>query len=321
MQRFGSPIPLSPAEAARRKKRRYQSRSDEEIESEMDNRGLNYRHGWPQLPPLPVQTFIQGASLAVHNAPQHITRVQNILAVQRIQTYDVYFAYRVPNDAKHDEPVEAFLTLVVTVNTSMSVTFVAPIIQLRQYLKSQEETTDLFIELIDYRAIDGLFTIPISHKDTAVLDSWDHVGSLVTSEISGFHEKWLSIEVLHRGLIEHRCSPTIVIASPTAGDEIWIKAIVPAIRQKLRNLNPLFNVEVLCAKTLTGICKSDTLCVGSYAKAIAMGSSIGIPNDKEHAGTVGGFVTLSNGKTYGLTNHHVVRDDVVDKGKSHWKVI
>lgn len=316
MQRFGSPIPQSPAEAARRKKRRYQSRSDEEIEAEMDNRGLNYRHGWPLLPPLPVQTFTQGATLAVQNAEQHLISVQNILAAQRIQTYDVYFAYRVPNDATQNEPNEAFLTLVVTVNTSMPVSFVAPVIRLRQYLKSQEETAELYIEMIDYRAIDGLFTFAISPKDTAILEKWDQVSSIVESEISNFREKWLSIELLHRGLMEHRCSPTFIITSPTAGDATWMQTIVPAIRQKIRNLQPLFDVEVMCATTLVGARKSDTLSVKSYAKTVVMGSSIGISNDEKHAGTVGGFVNLSNGKTYGLTNHHVVRDDVVDEGKS-----
>jgi hypothetical protein len=316
MQRFGSPTPLSAAEAARHKKRRFQSRSDEEIEAEMDNRGLNYRHGWPLLPPLPVQTVTRGATLAVHNAAQHLSTAQNILLAQRIQTYDTSFAYRVPNDASYDEPIEAFLTFVATVNTAVPVTFVAPIIQLRQYLKTQEETRDISIELIDYRAIYGLFTFPIRHEETAILEAWDQVSNIAETEISNFHEKWLSMELLHRGLMEHRCAPTVVITSPSAGNDAWTQAILPAIRQRLRNLTPLFDLEVMCATTLFGVRKSDTLSVEAYAKAAVMGCSIGIPNDKKHAGTVGGFVTLSDGKTYGLTNHHVVRDGLVDEGKS-----
>jgi hypothetical protein len=318
MQQFGSPTPLSAAEVPRRKKRRFQSRSDEEIEAEMDNRGLNYPHGWPLLPPLPVQTVTSGATLAVHNAAQHLSTIQNILLAQRIQTHDIFFAYRVPNDASYDEPIEAFLTVVATVNTAVPSTFVAPIIQLRQYLKTQEETRDIFIELIDYRAIHGLFTFPIRHKETAILESWDQVSNIAETEISNFHEKWLSMELLHRGLMENRCSPTVVITSPSAGNDTWTQAILPAIRQRLRNLTPLFDLEVMCATTLVGVRKSDTPSVESYAKAVVMGCSIGTPDDRKHAGTVGGFVTLSDGKTYGLTNHHVVRDGLVDEGKSDW---
>jgi hypothetical protein len=315
MQRFGSPTPLSAAEAARRKKRRFQSRSDEEIEAEMDNRGLSYRHGWPLLPPLPVQTVTRGAMLAVHNAAQHIDTAENILLAQRIQISHTFFAYRVPNDASYDEPIEAFLTFVAAVNTAVPVTFVAPIIQLRQYMKTHEETRDIFIELIDYRAIYGLSTSPIRHEETAILEAWDQVSNIAETEISNFHEKWLSMELLHRGLMEHRCSPTVVISSPSAGNDAWTQAILPAIRQRLLNLTPLFDLEVMCATTLFGVRRSDTLSVEAYAKAV-MGCSIGIPNDKKHAGTVGGFVTLSDGKIYGLTNHHVVRDGLVDEGKS-----
>jgi hypothetical protein len=263
MQRLGSPTPSSTAEVARRKKRRFQSRSDEEIEAEMDNRGLNYRHGWPLLPPLPVHTIMRGATLAVPNAAQHLSTAQDILLAQRIPTYDTFFAYRVPNNASLDEPEEAFLTLVVTVNTGVPVTFVAPIIQIRQYLKTQEETRDIFIELIDYRAMDGLFTLPICPKDTAILEAWDQVSNIAETEISNFHEKWLSIELLRCGLMEDQCSPTVVITSPFAGNDAWIQAIIPAIRQRLHNIIPLFDVEVMCATTLVGVRKSDALSVES----------------------------------------------------------
>jgi hypothetical protein len=318
MVRFGSPTPLSAAEAERRRKRRYQSRSDEEIEAEMDNRGLHYRHGWPLLPPLPVETVYSGAFRAVHNAEQHLDRVENILHAQRVQTSNHLFAYRVPNNASDDEPIDAFLTLVATVNTAVQATFVVAIIQLRQYLKAQDETKDISIELIDYRAIDGLLTFPIHFKEAAILEAWDQVSNIVETEISNFHEKWLSIELLHRGLIENRCVPTVVITSPSAGDDTWTKLIVPAIRQRLCNLTPLFDVEVLCATTLFGVRDWNTTSVESYGNAV-MGCSIGIPNEKKHAGTIGGFVTLSDGKQYGLTSHHVVCDDLVDKGKSDQK--
>jgi hypothetical protein len=319
MQRLGSPTPSSTAEVARRKKRRFQSRSDEEIEAEMDNRGLNYRHGWPLLPPLPVHTIMRGATLAVPNAAQHLSTAQDILLAQRIPTYDTFFAYGVPNNASLDEPEEAFLTLVVTVNTGVPVTFVAPIIQIRQYLKTQEETRDIFIELIDYRAIDGLFTRPIHPKETAILEAWDEVRGLIEAQIHDFHEKWLSMELLHRGLMEDRCSPTVVITSPSAGNDVWTHTILPAIRQTLRNLTPLFGLEILCATTLVGVRKSNTLSVETYAKAVVMGRSIGISDNEKPAGTVGGFITLSDGKMYGLTSHHVVRDSLVDEGESDWK--
>jgi hypothetical protein len=318
MVRFGFQAPLSAAEAERRRKRRYQSRSDEEIEAEMDNRGLHYRHGWPLLPPLPVETVYSGAFRAVHNAEQHLDKVENILHAQRVQTSNPFFAYRVPNNASDDEPIDAFLTLVATVNTAVQTTFDDAIIQIRQYLKAQDETKDISIELIDYRAMDGLLTFPIHFKETAILEAWDQVSNIVETEISNFHEKWLSIELLHRGLIENRCAPTVVITSPSAGDGAWTKSITPAIRQRLRNLTPLLDVEVLCATTLFGVRDWNITSVESYGNAV-MGCSIGIANEKKHAGTIGGFVTLSDGKQYGLTSHHVVCDDLVDKGNSDQK--
>ncbi|KAH7410433.1 hypothetical protein DE146DRAFT_605029 [Phaeosphaeria sp. MPI-PUGE-AT-0046c] len=250
MQRLGSPTPLSAAEAARRKKRRYQSRTDEEIEAEMDNRGLNYRYGWPLLPPLPVKTTRSGAMQAVHNAAGHLDKVQDILHLQRMHSAVAYFAYRVPNNASHDETNEAFLTLVAAVDTTVPGTFVAAVIQLRQYLKTQEDTRDISIELIDHRAIDGLFTSIIRHNDTAILEAWVEISNIVETEISNFQERWLGLQLLRRGLTENRCSPTVVITSPSAGNLAWTQMILPAIRQRLGNLAPLVDLEVLCAATV-----------------------------------------------------------------------
>ncbi|KAL5113230.1 hypothetical protein ACEQ8H_008897 [Pleosporales sp. CAS-2024a] len=313
MEKFGSPTPLSAAEKARRKRRRYQSRSDEEIESEMDNRGLSYRYGWPQLPHLPVDTIRDGAMKSVHNAAEHLQTLNDILDAQRISVSSIFFAYRVPNNAIYDEPKEAFHTAFASVNTIGPTTIVTAVIKMRQYLKTHEETKDILIEVIDWRAMYGLPSFHIPHKETAIREAWDQVSKIVETEIYIFDEKWLSMELLNRGLTEEKSSPTVVIATPSVRNDAWIQTIVPAIRKKLSDLALTIDVELLCATTLLLVESAKSApSIESYETS-TMACSIGFANDEKHAATVGGFVTLSDGKTYGLTNHHVVRDDVVDE--------
>jgi hypothetical protein len=118
-----------------------------------------------------------------------------------------------------------------------------------------------------------------------------------------------------------RCSPTIIVTTPTASSDKWAHIIIPAIRLRLRSLVPLFEIEILCGVTLFGVRKSETITDASYAMQVGMGVSIGIPGDVRHAGTLGGMIRLSDGSNYGLTNHHVVRDAKIDDCESTSTII
>jgi hypothetical protein len=84
-RRFGSTGPLTEKERLDKKKRRWQSRSDEEITQELDQRQASYRRGWPMLPPLPLITILDGAKQAIgNNANMHLQSVNSILAAQRL---------------------------------------------------------------------------------------------------------------------------------------------------------------------------------------------------------------------------------------------
>jgi hypothetical protein len=87
-----------------------------------------------------------------------IESVQSIVKVQRIPTFEIFFEYRVPQDAHTFHVVDDFLTLVVTTDTTLSNSLVRTIIQIRQSLKNFEATKDIFIEVIDYRALYNLYT-------------------------------------------------------------------------------------------------------------------------------------------------------------------
>jgi hypothetical protein len=290
------------------------SRSDEEILQEMDTGELSYRFGWPQLPPLPLDTIIEGARDFVQNGSDILESVKTILEAQRVYAFAVYFAYRVPRDIDVAETLESYHTLVITIDSAVPNNLQQSIIQVRQLLKRNEDTQETFIELIDYRAISGLFTRAVRHHDASVLLAWESASEITMNELEKHDAMWLSIEIAYRGLLEHRCSPTIIITTPTASDGVWRSDIMPALRSRLTSIVPLLGVEILCGVTLMRT-KSTTTNAASYDKNATMGASIGIPGDGRHAGTAGGFLTLQDGNILALTNHHVARDERIDSSK------
>ncbi|KAH9865473.1 hypothetical protein J1614_009057 [Plenodomus biglobosus] len=310
--RFGTPPPVSQGESYRRKIRRLLSRSDEEIEDEMDDRGLSYRYGWPQLPSLPVQTSSEDARMSVPNAVEHLEQVRNILDHQRIHHKHAYFAFRVPRDADSESN---YLTLVVLIDTSRPNMFRRGVMDIRRYFRKNDATSAIIIELLDYRATRGLITLPVNHTHEAILRAYDEVREIIIAEITNANARWLSIELVHRGLVSDACSPTLVITTPTASESSWWRSVLPAIRTRLADVVPVFDVEVMCGLTLFASPSASTVSSHSYEKNTTMGVSIGLPGDPKHVGTLGGYVRLHNrpATTYGLTNYHVVRDGRIDQ--------
>lgn len=287
----------------------------EEIQHEMDDRGLSYRHGWPQLPPLPIQTSTEDARTLVPNRMALIEHIQTILQHHHVHHKHMYFAFRAPHDAAPDTDTN-YLTLVALVDTAGrdDTMFRRAIVDIRLLFQKSEDTASITIELLDYRARNALVTLPVRYTDEAVLQAYDTVREIVVEEMARAKAKWLCVELVRRGLEKEACLPTIVVTTPTASDSAWWKIILPAVRIRLAALTPLFGVEVLCGVALFASARQGTVGSHSYSENGVMGLSIGLPGDAEYAGTLGGNVRFEDrAATYGLTNYHVVRNTRIDQ--------
>ncbi|KAH6882796.1 hypothetical protein BKA58DRAFT_351961 [Alternaria rosae] len=318
-QRFGSPSPYSKAEGERRKRRRYLSRSDEEIREEMDPGYVRHRSGWPTLAPLPLDTVIEGVREMIPDEPQRLQDVQNILGSQGLLTSGTsfLFAFRVPRDATEENDDAEYLTLLITVDMLKHAHKVEnALIRIRSSFRDRTSTDNVQIECVDFRAKHSMWSFAIFHDDDKVREQWANACPSVLSLLDN-HE-WLSVEVLRRGLIDDRqkCSPTIVITTPTARDSKWFENVVPSIKAEIADAAPDFDIEILCGVTMLGGRRrhraTEVVDGSSFVKNIGMGSSVGIANDEKCCSTLGGSVTLSGGIRCGITNWHCVRDERLD---------
>ncbi|KAH6644204.1 hypothetical protein C7974DRAFT_16474 [Boeremia exigua] len=308
---FGEPLPAE-FRGDQVKKRRWLSRSDEEIAEHMDTRNLRYRKGWPQLPPLPVADIRDGARNKVHNPQAIINTVETLCQAQRIQPIEIYFAYRVPEVQQEDEK---YHTLVLTTDLSKDPLLYSLIIHIRKFLQQDSRHQEISIEIIDYRAVHGLFSFAIPPSELHLMEVWHPVFDAALEEIHKRQEKWTTVEMLYRGLEDDaaRCQATVVITSPTAAKDVWIMQILPDIRKRLQALSPSLGVELLCGSSLYINSRGVPPDAQTYEADVSMGSSIGQQALEMHSGTAGGMVKLSDGTTCALTNHHVVRNDSLDK--------
>ncbi|XP_014557163.1 hypothetical protein COCVIDRAFT_97721 [Bipolaris victoriae FI3] len=324
---FGEPVPYDAEQSQRIKKRRYLSRSDEEIQDEMDKGGLSYRAGWPNLPPLPVDTIFTDAFKLVPDASKRIQDAVDILETQGVSNGVRGFAFRVPRDAPDDDDLSPYLTLLCPIDMRKSSNIVVhAITRIRSEFKKHEAAQVIQIEFIDYRALDSLRNFPIHHNDSDIAKKWEGVVLPVILELLKEHE-WLSLEMLRRGLDDtpKECPPTVVITTPTARDSKWATTIKPAITKAIKKIDRDFEVEILCGVSLlAGKRKyepSDLVDGRAYEKVVRMGSSIGISGDPDGCSTLGGAVTLEGGIKCGITNWHCVRDDRLDQGMTSSSLI
>ncbi|KAI4689976.1 uncharacterized protein J4E84_004157 [Alternaria hordeiaustralica] len=302
-------------------RRRYTSRTDEEIRKEMDPGHVPYRMGWPTLAPLPMDTDID-ARWMIPGSYQILHDVQDILIAHGLLrgTTAFHFAFRVPRDATEENDNIAHLTLFIRVDMLKHAhqDIEDAIIKIRASFRDNSWTEDIQIECIDYRArhSSGMMSFPIRHDEYDIHQQWEAISPDVLSLLSK-HE-WLSVEILHRGLIDERqeCSPTIVITTPTARNPKWFDIVVPSMMAEIAKRAPEFGIEILCGKTMLGTKRrnslTDSVNGSSYAKIADMGSSLGISGDEKGCSTLGGSVTLSGGIRCGLTSWHGVRDARLD---------
>jgi len=302
-------------------RRRYTSRTDEEIRKEMDPGHVPYRMGWPTLAPLPMDTDTD-ARWMIPGSYQILHDVQDILIACGLLrgTTEFYFAFRIPRDATEENDNIAHLTLLIRVDMLKHAhhDIEDAIIRIRASFRDNSWTEDVQIECIDYRArhATGMMSLPIRHDEYDIHQQWEAISPDVLSLLSK-HE-WLSVEILHRGLIDDRreCSPTIVITTPTARNPNWFNIVVPSMMAEIAKRAPDFGIEILYGMTRLGAKRrnslTDSVNGSSYVKKADMGSSLGTSGDETGCSTLGGSVTLSGGVRCGLTSWHGVRDARLD---------
>jgi len=301
------------------KKRRFLSRSDEEVVEEMDME-LEYRQGWPTLPTLPLLTEYGDVEeyFGEHFQAAHVPAIKFILDSQRVEPLMVLPCHRVHPGCKPDELTATLLVL----SKVGSGSWFHAIKEIRKYLASQ--ALDINIEFIDRRAYSGLSSFTILPSETIVISFWLEIREKIIAVLKSSGQPWSTIDVLHRGLgeIREECSPTIIISTPTTSDTIWKREIIPAIRRfSMPNLQVelLYGSFVACVDELDSEKAGRVLTLKAFQSIISMGTSCG-PRGGESSGTLGGAITLhrdeQNLGTFALTNNHVIRSQLYDDGMS-----
>lgn len=311
---MSSPYPNfgEPAQPGRKTtKRRWLSKSDEEIAEEMDTVNLPYRAGWPNLPPLPVNETTQGARVRVHDPEGTMEAVQVLCAAQKVYATRIYFAYRIPKVREYDED---YLTLVIAADLRHEPVLFSLILQIRKHLQRDVANEEIAIEIIDDRVVHGFYYFAIPRSDENLLNTWHHIYEVALTTILESKERFLTMELLYRGFSNDRrlSLPTLVITSPTAAKDVWTQTILPSIRRRINAEFPSLKVELLCGSNFCVSSSGRPQHAQVYNHTVPMGSSIGQINLNDHSATVGGKVKLANGRSYALTNHHVIRNDKLD---------
>jgi hypothetical protein len=298
--------------------RRLMSRSDEEIENEIDLR-VSYRRGWPVLQVLPLGTIpLKDPSTYLPDYDEHLQHIRNILEGQRVRALSIQVVYRVHYEtSKWDDDA---VTLFIPAESGIGNWYMA-VRDIRKYLS--KKAIDIAIEIIDPRA-QRISTFAILPSDIHAIELWngrlrDNVVNIL--ELCGL--QWISVNVFHRGLEDSRekCKQTVLISAADASDKEWWDRVLPRLRQIC---SPHFLVELTYQDQLIftpneeAIHAARRLSSKSFGFSIDMGASCG-PAGTDASGSMGGMVRLRQGDqdigTFGISNHHVVLTDVLQHGK------
>ncbi|PVH96978.1 hypothetical protein DM02DRAFT_686517 [Periconia macrospinosa] len=227
----------------------WQARSDEEIAKHLDRRNLKYRHGWPRLPPFPLNTIRRGAHAHLGENEQFHHElddaVREICNARQIEATDIFFAWRVP---QVKDPEKSYFTLVIQANLRSEPVLDDAIIQIRKYLQERKSTEAVTIEIIDSRILNNVYSFPIKCRaDEWVYDNEHITFQVAVDEVEKQGENWLLLQSSRRGLENDRelCTPMLVITSKTADRDIWADAIIPNIERELASRELPLKVEVL----------------------------------------------------------------------------
>lgn len=310
-----SPSPFHDAGSA--KKRRFLSRSDEEIIDEIDCR-QRYRLGWPRpLPVLPlVLTVVEDEASIVPNVDEVKQYVINVLEVQRV-TWDgrVYFAYH----HRYDCPPEVDDISLIIPSTQEASSWVNSLKEIRKYFSSKG--IQYRIEFINFEAIDpqSMHTVL---PDNPIVDLW--TGFYRPKVLAAIQDKqWQSVNVVHCGfsLSRDECPVTVMIHAWDAEEDTWWNSTIPT----LNSICP-FKIRLFAAYNITAMdrdlyASARSLLLEDFLGSPNIGASVGIKG-KSGGGTLGGHLEIkwpdASGTHLGLTNHHVVLEDQLSKGKKRF---
>lgn len=169
--------------------------------------------------------------------------------------------------------------------------------------------------MIDYRVVYGLFSFAIPPSQGHLLAVWEPAFDIVLEVVGEYKAQWLTLEMLYRGLKGDAAHypETIVIISPSAGDDVCANTVLPSIRKRVESLSSSLDIELLCGASLCVDSKGGMLNAQAYEQDVLMGISVGQQDLGKHSGTAGGVVKLLDGATYALTNHHVVCNNGIDR--------
>ncbi|KAG5292219.1 peptidase family S64 domain-containing protein [Histoplasma ohiense] len=304
------------------RKRRLMSRSDEEIEDNIDIR-IQYRTGWPKLAHLPLRTVYEGDPDAfIPDQQTHISQIITILRAQQIPVSSIAVVYRVPYGGDNSNKLdETTATLLVTTFPDGGYNSFVATREIRKYLNSHE--IHVLIEIIDERALKPS-VFPILSSDKELISIWNERLKQATIDIlKASCLKVVSISVFRYGLDldPEKCPPTVMISALDAEADAWWATILPRIRSICL---PAFDVTVIYGDHI--IMGSNELDMNTMERpfatfdfsnltAIKMGDSCG-PIGGTWTGSMGGPVRLEkDGEdmgVFGLSNHHVVRSDSLE---------
>jgi hypothetical protein len=315
--------------------RRVISKSDDEIQEEMDrnNMGYTWRRGYPSLTVYPLRTDAQSeAYCETFTKPQLddlIEHAENVMKAQRVREYEVMTCLRLPKHIAYDPSVDKkpYLTLLCGIDfgENDAAQIDRYIIQIYQSLLRNPAFLNVKIEVIDLDCVDGPFTFAIQPADTTVMSEYLTIYEEIVERLRKNGVKYLCMETVRRGLSKkyEDCPATIVVGTPAAYDMSVHKGVVSEIRSWLFANDHQFEVELAFSETLlnTRPQYEPTTLVheSSYGNTVYTGASIG-DDQKGSSGTLGGVLTLRGmrKRTLGrevrcaLTNWHVVQDQHLD---------
>ncbi|KAJ4371127.1 hypothetical protein N0V83_004343 [Neocucurbitaria cava] len=276
---------------------------------------VTYRIGSPLLPAQPVHT-IWRLSIAEWWKDGFRQEVDKILREDNVYVKQLGVVKRVQrgNDA---QTIPKTILIVSDISVpDQRENWKRATSNLRALLRSRGRD-ELFIEIIDAKAVFGITSAAIGDDDSATVTAWKNMSRQFLEEVSD--RDWLTIDVVHRKVGEHvpKKIPTICITASDALDAVWWDETIPRLRDVA---SPNFEIDLFYAThVLNTMDEHERIededegseifaTIESYRNDVQMGASIGVDNSNT-SGTVSACVELCTPKgekiMCALTNHHV----------------
>jgi len=302
-----------------------------QTESDVDTR-WTYRTGWPALPTLPAENSEPLYDISFLPKGQTTkSQILDILYQNNLHVDAIWFCYRSSKGALETERKRTLLVYSDLREKGQSIELWRQIAGAFRDFITQENISDVALEISDIRVTEEIESFAVSHKEKEVLEAWTEFAPRIADCLSEHRRDWLSLDLLRREWIgaEKDIKATVVICARDTNDAIWWDAIIPA----LRNLLPAFlGIELCYLDTIRanneseGDDDSDNINWKRFLEKqsyrfpgrIPIGASCGRRwREKEPAlatqkdfclesGTLGGLIKFGHSaQEFGLSNHHV----------------